>query len=125
MSELVTLRIAATTGHVGLARATATALAARLDFTYDRLMDLHIALDEVCGRVLATSDPLATHLELTFEPDDVGLAITASSDGPLKPGGPFLNPWSQMILDAIAQDLQVNESPGQPVEVRFRVRREA
>jgi len=125
LSELVTLRIEATTGHVGLARATATALAARLDFTYDRLMDLHIALDEVCGRVLATSDPPATSLELGFEPDEAGLTVTVTSDGALKPGGPFLNPWSQMILGAIAEDLEVTESSGEPVRVRFRVRREA
>jgi len=100
-------------------------LAARLDFTYDRLMDLHIALDEVCGRVLATSDPPATRLELTFEPDEAGLTATVSSDGRLKPGGPFLNPWSQMILEAIAEDLHVRPSSGEPVVVRFRVRREA
>ena len=125
MSEFITLRIAATTGHVGLARATATALAARLDFTYDRLMDLHIALDEVCGRVLATSDPPANRVEVTFEPDEAGLGVTVTSDGALKPGGSFLNPWSQMILDAIAENLEVREAPGGPVLVRFRVRKEA
>ena len=97
MSDLITLGIAATTGHVGLARATATALAARLDFTYDRLTDLHIAIDEVCGRVLATSDPPATRLELTFEPQPDGLAVTVASDGRLKPGGQFLNAWSKVM----------------------------
>src|SRR5438874_8997033 len=99
LSDLVVLRIAATTGHVGLARATATAMAARLDFTYDRLTDLHIAIDEVCGRVLATSDPPAVRLELTFEPGPDGLTVSVASDGRLKSGTQFLTPESQRILD--------------------------
>ena len=118
------LRIAATTGHVGLARATATAMAARLDFTYDRLTDLHIAIDEVCGRVLATSDPPAVRLELTFEPGPDGLTVSVASDGRLKSGTQFLNSWSRMILDSIAEGLDIQQGPGDGVRVRFRVGRD-
>jgi serine/threonine-protein kinase RsbW len=124
LSDLITLRIPATTGHVGLARATASALAARLDFTYDRLTDLHIAIDEVCGRLLATSDPPPRRLELTFAPEDDGLRITVMGDTPLKPGAVFLNPWSKVILDSIVQDLEVRDaSQDGAVSVTFRVAR--
>ena len=41
MADRVTIRIPANTAHVGLVRATASALAALRDFTYDRITDLH------------------------------------------------------------------------------------
>ena len=123
MSEPVTLRIPATTGHVGLARATATALAALLDFTYDRVTDLHIAIDETCGRVLATSDPPAHRLEIAFEPEPSSLRISVRGDGRLKPGAQFLNPWSKVILESIVEDLEVQEAAGGSASVSFRIRR--
>src|SRR5439155_26361151 len=91
LADQIHLRIPATTGHIGLARATATALAARLDFTYDRLMDLHIAIDEASGRVIAVSDPPARFLDLTFAVEDGRLGISIQGDGVLKPGAEFLN----------------------------------
>ena len=124
MSDHITLRIPGTTGHVGLARATASALAARLDFTYDRLTDLHIAIDEVCGRVLATSDPPARHLELTFEPLETGLRISVKGDGSLKPGAQFLNSWSKIILDSVVRDLEIRHEDGGPVSASFVLARE-
>ena len=123
MSDPVTLRIPATTGHVGLARATATALAALLDFTYDRVTDLHIAIDETCGRVLATSDPAARKLEIAFEPEQGSLRISVRGDGKLKPGAQFLNPWSKVILESIVEDLEVQEVAGGSASVSFRIRR--
>lgn len=125
LSDHITLRIPGTTGHVGLARATATALAARLDFSYDRLTDLHIAIDEVCGRVLATSDPAAQHLALTFEPLEAGLRISVTGDGTLKPGAQFLNSWSKMILDSIVGELEIQQADGGPVSATFVIEREA
>jgi hypothetical protein len=124
LSDHITLRIPGTTGHVGLARATASALAARLDFTYDRLTDLHIAIDEVCGRVLATSDPPARHLELTFEPLEAGLRISVKGDGSLKPGAQFLNSWSKIILDSVVRDLEIRHEDGGPVSASFVLARE-
>jgi serine/threonine-protein kinase RsbW len=122
LSEQVHLRIPATTGHTGLARATATALAARLDFTYDRLMDLHIAIDEACGRVLAVSDPPSRMLSLIFEIHGEGLAIAVHGDGRLKPGGEFLNPWSKLILESVTSDFQAAGTE-EPVGASFRIDR--
>jgi serine/threonine-protein kinase RsbW len=109
LAEQVRLRIPATTGHIGLARATATSLAARLDFTYDRLMDLHIAIDETGGRVLAACDPPARHLDVTFEIRPDALAITVRGDSRLKPGAEFLNSWSRLILESVAGDISVSD----------------
>lgn len=115
MADEIVVRVPATTGHIGLLRATATALAARLDFTYDRLTDLHIAIDEVCGRILATSDPQARHLEARFVVQDDDVTVTLTGDGKLKPGAEFMNPWSKIILESIAGDVDVSERDGSVV----------
>ena len=122
MSEHVHLRIPATTGHIGLARATATTLAARLDFTYDRLMDLHIAIDEAAGRVLAACEPPPGFLSVAFAANPDGLSIAVHSDTPLKPGAEFLNPWSKLILESVATDIRVHED-GDTAGVEFAVGR--
>ena len=106
------LLIPATTGHIGLARATATALAARLDFTYDRLMDLHIAIDEICSRILATSVPPASRLEVTFDLQDGALRISARGDSPLGTKTPFLTSWAKTILDAVTDEIEVGDVEG-------------
>jgi serine/threonine-protein kinase RsbW len=122
LSDQIRLRIPATIGHIGLARATATALAARLDFTYDRLMDLHIALDEAGGRILAVTDPTPRYLDFTFDLGSDGLDIAVGAATRLKPGAEFLNPWSKLILESVATGLDVRDD-GQAVGVRFAVKR--
>jgi hypothetical protein len=112
LSDQVTIRIPATTRHVALVRATATNLAALLDFTYDRLTDLHIAIDEVCSRILATSSPRASRLVVTFTLLDAGIQIEACGDSPLKPGEEFLTTWSRAILDSVADQMQVGVRDG-------------
>jgi hypothetical protein len=122
LSDRIQLRIPATIGHIGLARATATALAARLDFTYDRLMDLHIAIDEVSARVLAVSEPAPRYLTLALEMEQDGLAISIDGDSPTKPSAEFLNPWSKLILESVATNLDVRDD-GQAAGMRFTVKR--
>ena len=122
MAEQVHLRIPATTGHIGLARATATSLAARLDFTYDRLTDVHIAIDEAGGRVLAACDPPARHLDVAFEIRPDGLAVSVRGDSPLKPGAEFLNSWSRLILESVATEIEVGDQEDS-VGVEFVVKR--
>jgi hypothetical protein len=108
----VTIRIPATTRHVALVRATATTLAALLDFTYDRLTDMHIAIDEVCSRVLATSSPRATRLVVIFTLEEGGIQIEACGDSPLKTGEEFLSTWSRAILESVAEEMQVGVRDG-------------
>ncbi|MFN2544117.1 MAG: ATP-binding protein, partial [Actinomycetota bacterium] len=72
MSDIVTTRIPADTQHVSLLRAVATALAARLDFPVDRIIELQIAVDEVCSRLMAVSRE-STRLDVDFEIVDKGL----------------------------------------------------
>ena len=104
-----------------MVRQAASALAALCDFTYDRLQDLHIAIDEVCSRIMAISDPPASRIEVTFEIDDRDLRVTARGDAPVREGGQFLTKWSQAILRSVTDSLEVITDGA--AEVTFRLGR--
>lgn len=112
MSDSVHIGIPASTAHVALVRAAATSLAARLDLTYDRITDLHIAIDEVCSRLMATGDPAPTRLDVRFDVGAGGLRITATGNTPRKEGSQFLNRWSEMILESVTDSIQISENGG-------------
>jgi serine/threonine-protein kinase RsbW len=117
--DQVVVRIPGATRHVAVVRATATSLAALQDFTYDRVTDLHIAIDEVCSRILATSSPSAGRLEVTFTLEEDGLRVRARGDAPLKDGAEFLTSWSRAILDTITGGVEVAASGDGPAEASF------
>ena len=120
MADQIVVRIPASTSHIALVRATASALAALLDFTYDRIMDLHIAIDEVCSRIL-TMVPQTSRLQVVFTINESGLNIDASGDKPLEAQA-FLNTWSRAVLDSITAGLEVFSSNG-VTHARFEVPR--
>jgi hypothetical protein len=106
MTEIVTARIPADTPHVSLLRAIATALAARLDFPVDRIIELQIAVDEVCSRLMAVSSD-ATVLSIDFEVFEGGLTLRAGADGSRREDREFLTEWSRVILEAIAENISL------------------
>jgi serine/threonine-protein kinase RsbW len=108
LSDRVVIRIPASTKHIALVRATATSLAAMLDFTYDRITDLHIAIDEICSRILATSSPRARRLEVTFTVEEDALRIQACGDSPTRTDTPFLTTWSRAILESVTEGVEVS-----------------
>lgn len=111
MNDEISIRIPPTTTHVALVRALASGLGARLDLSYDRITDLHIAVDELCSRLLATSqDPEA--LEAVFSLGDGSLTMRIRAVGPTRPDRPFLNPWSRKILEAVLDDFRIVEEDG-------------
>jgi serine/threonine-protein kinase RsbW len=112
VSDRVSIRIPANTTHVGLIRATASALAALLDFTYDRITDLHIAIDEVCSRLIATSSPAPAHLEVTFVIEHGFLQIIARGDQPVREGSEFLTSWSRAILESVTEGFDISQPDG-------------
>jgi serine/threonine-protein kinase RsbW len=104
VSETVTARVPADTPHVSLLRAVATALAARLDFPVDRIIELQIAVDEICSRLMAVSRD-ATRIQIDFDVVDRGLVLRASVDGERREDREFLTEWSRVILEAIAEEI--------------------
>ena len=112
LQEEIVIRVPLTTAHIGVVRAAASALAARLDLTYNRITDLHIAIDEVCSRIRVTSDPEPTRLEVRFVLEESGLTVRASGDTPAKRDKQFLNPWSEMILARVTDSHDLTEMDG-------------
>lgn len=123
MGDHVRIRIPPATAYVALVRAMASGLAARLDFTYDQIMDLHIAIDEVCSRLMDTThSPMA--LEVRFEVEEGGLTFEATAGGAVREDREFLNPLSRMILEALVDGFDVSQPDGAHL-VRIEVLRRA
>lgn len=85
MSALVTVSVPARPEYVRVLRAVAAGVAARLDFTYDRIEDLRIAVDEACATILGLPDAATLTLQMTS--DDTGAEIVVSSDAEVAAGG--------------------------------------
>jgi serine/threonine-protein kinase RsbW len=120
VTDRVSIRIPANSSHVGLVRATGSALAALLDFTYDRITDLHIAIDEVCSRIMATSVPAPSYLEVTFVIQEGRMEVIAKGDQPVAEGSEFLTSWSRAILESVTQGFDIQQSDGQSL-ISFQV----
>src|SRR5438132_8501709 len=112
MHDAVQVTIPADTSHVALLRAAGSALAARLDFPVDRITELQIAIDEVCGRLLAVARQPTT-IRMEFRAMDDAIAIRSSADGPGREDRELLSDWSRVILEAIATDVAPDLSDGQ------------
>jgi serine/threonine-protein kinase RsbW len=65
--------------YVRVLRAVARAVAARFDFTYDRIEDLHLVVDEACAALLSVPAE-ATSLTMLLSPGDRSVAVYVSSD---------------------------------------------
>jgi serine/threonine-protein kinase RsbW len=122
LADQIVLRVPASTSHIGLVRAAASALAALLDFTYDRITDLHIAIDEACSRIVATADPAPEKLEIVFTVDRGVLGVSVTGDAPMKPGATLVNAWSETILRSVTDELHAREEDGR-ARLAFELRR--
>jgi serine/threonine-protein kinase RsbW len=113
--------------YVQLLRAVARAVAARLDFTYDRIEDLNLVVDEACAAVLSVP-AVATTMTLRMAPSDDRVVLLVCSDADVDAQG-----WppprveeslSWQILAALADRAHFDLVDGGPsVRVGFRGRR--
>ncbi len=72
--------------YVRVLRAVARAVAARLDFTYDRIEDLHLVVDEACAAVLALP-AVATTLKMRLTPSRDHVVVFVCSDADVEAQG--------------------------------------
>jgi serine/threonine-protein kinase RsbW len=104
VSTPITLRIPASSAWVVLARTTATACCARLDFGVDRLEDVRLAVDEVAAMLIADASP-GSEITCVFTPHDGGgldIALSArSSSGTL----PRTDTFAWAVLTALVDDV--------------------
>jgi serine/threonine-protein kinase RsbW len=98
-----------------LLRAAVGSIAARLDFTYETIDDLRIAVDEACARILSVpGDPTSVTLRIT--PSQDRIEVLASTDGKAEDWPPedFEESLTAKILNALVDEVtfeRVGRSP--------------
>ena len=81
MTSTVHLEIPASGAYLAVVRAAATGLAAQLQFTYEEIDDLRIAVDEACTQLLARRGG-ATTLNVAYHLADAELRVDVSIEAP-------------------------------------------
>lgn len=66
--------------YVRVLRAVARAVAARFDFTYDRIEDVHLAVDEACAAVLSLPAAEAGVLTMRLDSREGTIVVLVCSD---------------------------------------------
>ena len=125
MSEpAVQIETPATGEYLAVVRAAATGLAAGLDFTYEQIDDLRIAVDEACAQLMAHRAGAAT-LRVAYSVETAALRIEVTVDGAGDGGGPPdplpRDTFSWQILRAVADEVDERIDAGE-VLLAFRKR---
>ena len=100
-----------------LARVTAMGLASRLSFTIDEIDDLRIAIDELVFGLIGTKGrPGQVVMRYRLQPH--GLEVEGTGRFEDHQQGHALTELSELILDAVADEHELNPDPVAP---RFRM----
>ena len=106
----VRLEVPASPEYLRVARMMTAGVASRLDFTYDEVEDLRIAIDELCFSLVGRNGrPGTIALRYTMLPEGVEIVGTGHFDDHVDEE-PRLSPLSTQILDALADSCQVSAS---------------
>ena len=81
MTSTVHLEIPASGAYLAVVRAAATGLAAQLQFTYEEIDDLRIAVDEACTQLLARRGGAST-LNVAYHLAEAELRVDVSIEAP-------------------------------------------
>ncbi|HET9559230.1 MAG TPA: ATP-binding protein, partial [Actinomycetota bacterium] len=104
MTSTVHLEIPASGAYLAVVRAAATGLAAQLQFTYEEIDDLRIAVDEACTQLLARRGS-ATTLNVAYHLDDAELRVDVSIEAPDR-GDPLArDTFAWQILSAMTDEV--------------------
>jgi serine/threonine-protein kinase RsbW len=107
---------------VGVLRSVVAGVGARLDYGYDVIEDLRLAVDEACAQLLSIGAP-AKHLSLRVRPGAAGVEVVASIDADAGPWPPdrVEDSLGWQVLRALADDAVFERDGGRPA-LRFRKR---
>jgi serine/threonine-protein kinase RsbW len=100
-------------------RSVVASVAAKLDFSYDDIEDLRLAVDEACAYLLGLREA-TTALTLSITPSDGAIDVIASVEGAdgrdRAPGAEANMMWH--LLGALTDEARFDEQGGQP-GIRF------
>ncbi|HEV3398926.1 MAG TPA: anti-sigma regulatory factor [Actinomycetes bacterium] len=111
MTSTVHLEIPASGAYLSVARAAATGLAAQLQFTYEEIDDLRIAVDEACTQLLARRGS-ATTLNLAYHLAEAELRVDVSIEAADR-GEPLeRDTFAWQILSAMTDEVREQSEDG-------------
>jgi serine/threonine-protein kinase RsbW len=98
-----------------LLRAVVGSIAAHLDFTYETIDDLRIAVDEACARILSVpGEPTSLALRITRADDRIEVLVYTDGGGDEWPPEHFEESLTAKILGALVDEVafeRVGRSP--------------
>ncbi len=100
-------------------RSVVASVAARLDFPYDAIEDLRIAVDEACAQLLSQGKG-ATQIRLRITPSDGAMDVVASADAPevVWPPAEAERSLAWQVIEALCDRATLELDDGAPA-VRF------
>lgn len=111
MTSTVHLEIPASGAYLSVVRAAATGLAAQLEFTYEEIDDLRIAVDEACTQLLARRGS-ATTLNLAYHLAEAELRVDVSIEAADR-GEPLeRDTFAWQILSAMTDEVREQSEDG-------------
>jgi serine/threonine-protein kinase RsbW len=114
----VHLEIPASGAYLTVVRAAATGLAAQLQFTYEEIDDLRIAVDEACTQLMARRGSAET-IQLAYHLNGSELLVEVSVDADDR-GGPLeRDTFAWQILTAVTDDV-VEQDLGSRLLIKLR-----
>ena len=112
MTSTVHLEIPASGAYLAVVRAAATGLAAQLQFTYEEIDDLRIAVDEACTQLLARRGS-ATTLNVAYRLEDAELRVDVSIEASDSSRPPLArDTFAWQILSAMTDEVREQSEAG-------------
>jgi serine/threonine-protein kinase RsbW len=111
MTSTVHLEIPASGAYLAVARAAATGLAAQLQFTYEEIDDLRIAVDEACTQLLARRG--SATMNVAYRLEDAELRVDVSIEAPHSSRPPLArDTFAWQILSAMTDEVREQSEAG-------------
>ena len=116
--DVVELTIPASSAWIALVRTAATATAARLDYSVERIDDLSLAVDEACSLLVATARPgTQVTCRFTVAADrSLDVFLATPTDAPV----PDSTSFAWIVLTALVDDVDAR-TDGQSLSLHLRL----
>lgn len=123
--DLVELRIPRKPEFVSVARLAVSGIAGRMDFSYDEVEDIKLAVGEACTSAMKSGSPESEAIPITVrcESDTERISIEvvdrAASRQQGEASAPPDEPISRLLMEVLMDEVDVKEEEGGTVSVRM------
>ncbi|MBI3947678.1 MAG: ATP-binding protein [Armatimonadetes bacterium] len=123
--DVVELRIPRKPEYVGVARLAVSGIASRMDFSYDEVEDIKLAVGEACTSVIHETAPEHVALPIVVRcesaPDEIRIDVVNIRPAPRKtpPREAADAPISQLLMEVLMDEVEVRENEDGSAAVRM------